>query len=86
MAINHPIQGSSADIVKLAMVAVIGQLSSVNCRPLLQIHDELLFEMADGIIEETYPKIKDIMENVYKLTVPLQVDVSTGPSWGELKR
>ena len=79
MAINHPIQGTAADIIKMAMVAIpIPKL-------LLQIHDELLFEIEDDKIEETYPKIKDIMESVYKLTVPLSVDVSVGPSWGELK-
>ncbi len=85
MAVNHPIQGSSADIIKMAMVEISDQLRVANCRLLLQIHDELLFEVADGKIEETYPSIKDIMENVYKLSVPLDVDVSVGPSWGELK-
>jgi DNA polymerase-1 len=53
---------------------------------LLQIHDELLFEIQDDKIEEIYPKIKDIMESAYKITVPLKVDVSVGPSWGELSR
>jgi len=78
MAINHPIQGTAADIIKMAMVAIsIPKL-------LLQIHDELLFEIEDGKIEETYPKIKNIMESVYSLSVPLVVEVSSGKSWGEL--
>lgn len=80
MAINHPIQGTNADIIKMAMVEVHGKYQM-----LLQIHDELLFEIADGKIEETYPEIKATMENIYKLTVPLRVEVAVGPSWGELK-
>ena len=86
MAINHPIQGTAADIIKMAMakLGIINQES--GSRMLLQIHDELLFEIQDDKIEEIYPKIKDIMESAYKITVPLKVDVSVGPSWGELSR
>jgi len=89
MAINHPIQGTAADIIKMAMVAIptpppTGDLPKGD-KLLLQIHDELLFEIEDDKIEETYPKIKDVMENIYSLSVPLQVDVSVGHSWGELK-
>jgi len=84
MAINHPIQGTAADIIKMAMVAVNSQLSTVSCRLLLQIHDELLFEIRNDTIEKIYPFIKNIMENTCSLSVSLEVDVSTGPSWGEL--
>jgi len=86
MAINHPIQGTAADIIKMAMVAVTNARELTANRLLLQIHDELLFEIEDDKIEETYPKIKDIMENIYKLSVPLQVDVAWGASWGELNK
>ena len=75
MAINHPIQGTAADIIKMAMAklesinpsfakATAGRYES-GIRMLLQIHDELLFEIASDKIQETHPKIKDIMENVY---------------------
>ena len=86
MAINHPIQGTAADIIKMAMtkLGIINHKSGI--RMLLQIHDELLFEIENDKIQETHPKIKNIMESVYKLTVPLKVDASVGPSWGELSR
>ncbi|MFY9457439.1 MAG: DNA polymerase [Candidatus Spechtbacterales bacterium] len=85
MAINHPIQGSAADIIKMAMTEIHYNLKPKTYNLLLQIHDELLFEIEDDKIEETYPLIKDIMEGVYSLSVPLRVDVSYGHSWGELK-
>ncbi len=85
MAMNHPIQGTSADITKLAMIEIGYQLPATSYQLLLQIHDELLFEIADDKIKETVPKVKNIMENVSKLVIPLKVDVSAGPSWGELK-
>ena len=87
MAINHPIQGTAADIIKMAMAVISDEIQNMqsDIRMILQIHDELLFEIADDKIKETYPKIKDIMEGVYKLSVPLRVDVSVGASWGELK-
>jgi DNA polymerase-1 len=90
-AINHPIQGTQADIIKMAMVRISPALtansdtsSAIGTKLLLQIHDELLFEISDDIIEETAKRIKGIMENVYKLSVALRVDVSTGRSWGGL--
>lgn len=87
MAINHPIQGTAADIIKMAMVAVADQgLLTENCKLLLQIHDELLFEMQDDIIETTSQVIKKIMEDSCALSVPVRVDVSCGPSWGELDK
>jgi len=88
MAINHPIQGTAADIIKMAMVEISSEIQDAKneIQMLLQIHDELLFEVRDGKIEDIYPKIKDIMEEVYKISVSLKVDVSIGPSWGELSR
>lgn len=86
MAINHPIQGSAADIIKMAMVEIHYNLKPITYNLLLQIHDELLFEIEDDKIEGTYPLIKDIMEGIYSLSVPLRVDVSYGHSWGELEK
>lgn len=87
MAVNHPIQGSSADIIKLAMVKIAeARISDETRRMLLQIHDELLFEIRDDMIEKESADIKEMMESAYSLSVPLKVDVSFGPSWGELKR
>ncbi|MBI1888349.1 MAG: DNA polymerase I [Candidatus Spechtbacteria bacterium] len=87
MAVNHPIQGSSADIIKLAMVAIAeSNTLDETCRLILQIHDELLFEIRDDMIEKQSQDIKEIMENAYSLSVPLKVDISFGPSWGELKK
>lgn len=85
MAVNAVIQGTDADIVKLAMVAVHKKLDSAKIRPILQIHDELLYEVADDMIKEAVPRIRRIMEGVYELAVPLSVDVKIGKSWGSLK-
>jgi len=87
VAINHPIQGSAADIVKMAMVNIAEKdiCSEKECRMLLQIHDELLFEISPARIKEVAPKIIEIMEGVYNLDVLLKTDVKQGKSWGELK-
>jgi len=86
MAINMPIQGLSADIVKLAMIATekIVEQYAGQVRTVLQIHDELIFEAKAEIAEEFAQKIKVAMEQVYKLKVPLVVDVKTGDNWGEI--
>ena len=85
MAINMPIQGMSADIVKLAMIAVSTNYeSNTNIRMLLQIHDEIILEVKEEIAEEVARKVKEIMENVYILKVPLVVDVKIGDNWGEI--
>ena len=87
VAKNTPIQGSAADIVKMAMVGVAEELKAKNspAKLLLQVHDELIFECPDDgqIIEETIALIKDKMENAVKLTVPLRVSVEYGKNWGE---
>ncbi|TSC78875.1 MAG: DNA polymerase I [Parcubacteria group bacterium Gr01-1014_33] len=86
MAVNMPIQGTATgDIVKMAMVAVDKWIRkeklSKNVRMLLQVHDELLFEIKEPLAERVVPKIKEIMEGVNKLKVPLVVDVKMGKSW-----
>lgn len=89
MAINMPIQGTAADIIKLAMIELDSQIlqktSLANVKMILQVHDELVFEIKENKVAEVARKIKEIMENVFKLSVPLKVDVNVGKNWGEMK-
>lgn len=82
MATNMPIQGLAADIIKLSMIAVKRVLP--NVRLLLTIHDELVFEIPDDMLKDVGLKIKNAMESVYKLKVPLKVDSAEGKSWADL--
>lgn len=86
-AINAPIQGTAADIVKLAMIALPGVLreAGLNARMLLQVHDELIFEVPEDEIEKTVPIVKSVMESAMTLDVPLVCDARAGDNWGELK-
>lgn len=85
MAINHPIQGSCADIIKMAMVKLAEQrILDDDCWLLLQIHDELLFEVKKGKIKEKAKEIKEIMENVVRLKIPLKTEIKVGDNWGSL--
>ena len=84
-AANAPIQGSSADIIKLAMIEVNKVLQNYQARLLLQVHDELIFEVPPQEWEELQPKIKDAMENALPLSVPLIVDIHAGQNWMETK-
>ncbi|MEE8291500.1 MAG: DNA polymerase I [Candidatus Tectomicrobia bacterium] len=84
-ATNMPFQGSAADLIKLAMIRLHGQVEAeqLPCRMLLQIHDELLFEIPTDAVEEMIPRIRDTMEGVWPLRVPLTVDIGQGPNWAE---
>lgn len=85
MAINMPVQGTCADIIKMAMVELARQkILSKECRLLLQIHDELLFEVKSGKIKTVAPKIKGIMEGVVNLEAPLRAGIKIGNHWGEV--
>ncbi len=84
-AVNFSIQGSAADIMKMAMVKVFQECESKGCRMLLQIHDELLFEVVDDIVKESALKIKKIMEEIVLLSAPLPVRVKTGLTWGGMR-
>lgn len=84
-AANAPIQGSSADIIKIAMVKMHEVLQNYQTRLLLQVHDELVFEVLPSEWSELLPQIKSVMENAVKLTVPLIVDVRAGDNWMETK-
>ncbi len=88
-AINAPIQGSAADILRRAMVRMEDRLtaSKLDAQMLLQVHDELIFEVPEDQVEATIPLIKDVMENAcdpaLKLSVPLQVDARAADNWDE---
>ena len=84
-AANAPIQGSSADIIKIAMVQLHEVLKNYQARLLLQVHDELVFEVPPHDWEELQPQIKSMMENAVSLSVPLVVDVRAGDNWMETK-
>jgi DNA polymerase-1 len=84
-AANAPIQGSSADIIKIAMVKMHEVLQNYQSRLLLQVHDELVFEVLPSEWEKLEPQIKSAMENAVSLTVPLVVDVRAGDNWMETK-
>ena len=94
MAINAPIQGTEADIIKLAMIAVRECIAkegwSEQVYMLLQVHDELIFEIAEDAAEEIAPRIKEAMESVMSLEetkgVPIETGFALGPSWGELEK
>lgn len=88
MAQNMPIQGLQADIIKLAMIRIHNELLSRGgngVRLLLQIHDELVFELKDDIMEETVPVIRSLMEEAFELKVPVVVGVKTGKQLGALR-
>lgn len=84
-AVNAPIQGTSADIIKLAMIGVARRLrdSGLKSRMVLQIHDELLFDAVPSEVPALMGIVKDVMENVVKLNVPLTVECSSGKNWLE---
>ena len=84
-AINMPFQGSAADLIKLAMIHLHRQIHTEHlpCHMLLQIHDELLFEIPDSAVAEMLPRITETMEQVWQLDVPLTVEVGQGQTWAE---
>ena len=84
-AANAPIQGSSADIIKIASIQIHQVLQNYQARLLLQVHDELVFEVPPQELEELQCKIKSVMENAVKLSVPLLVEASAGENWMEAK-
>jgi DNA polymerase-1 len=88
MAQNAPLQGTAADLVKIAMRKVDDRLSKEGINEgahlILQVHDELIYEVEEKILSRAADLIKEEMEGVAKLSVPLDVNISTGPSWGEL--
>ena len=87
MALNTPIQGTAADILKKAMVELYNELKKekLESKILLQVHDELILNVKNNEVEKVKRIVKDIMENTYKLNVPLKVEIETGKDWYEAK-
>jgi DNA polymerase-1 len=86
-AVNTPLQGTAADLIKMAMIRIDGELrrSGAQTRMLLQVHDELLFESPPSEVEEMRKLVKYEMERVYQLAVPMVVDVGVGNNWRDAK-
>jgi DNA polymerase I len=87
MAINMPVQGTSADIIKVAMINLYKEMAKqhLESRMLLQVHDELVFEVPDRELDLMRKLVSDIMDSAVALTVPLKVDTKSGKNWGEMK-
>jgi DNA polymerase-1 len=86
-AMNHPMQGSAADIIKIAMIRVAQRLrqEGLSSKMVLQIHDELDFEVPNDEIDRLSRLVKETMEGVVKLKVPLVAEISYGKNWAEAK-
>jgi DNA polymerase-1 len=87
MAINMPVQGTSADIIKVAMIQLQQEMDKqgLEAKMILQVHDELLFELPQTEIEKLKELVLQIMPNAIKLSVPMKVDIKTGRSWGDME-
>ena len=87
-AINTPIQGSAADIIKLAMIRIHHKLKTrqLKTRMILQVHDELIFDVPKTEVKEVQELVRDCMENTMLLDVPLLVEMKMGPNWYEVKK
>ena len=87
MAINMPVQGTSADIIKVAMLNLDREMKNKNMesRMLLQVHDELIFEVPEEEMESMCQLVPEIMSSAVRLNVPIKVDIKTGKNWGEMK-
>ena len=86
-AVNTPLQGTAADLIKLAMIQIDEELRkrTLSSRMLLQVHDELVFEVPERERETMRALVKDKMENVRPLSVPLSVEISTGLNWRDVE-
>ena len=86
-AINAPIQGTAADIMKIAMIRLAKQLAEhgSSSKLLLQVHDELVLESPKAEVKETAQLVQQVMENAYTLSIPLLTDAKVGTHWGNLK-
>jgi DNA polymerase I len=84
-AVNTPLQGTAADLIKLAMIRIDAQLAAMQTRMVLQVHDELIFEAPPEEVDAVRAMIKSEMQSVKKLEVPLVVDVGVGENWRDAK-
>jgi DNA polymerase-1 len=87
MAINAPVQGSSADIIKIAMINLHQEMEKRNLKSkmLLQIHDELLFEVPEEEVEEMKSLVAELMPRAFELCVPVKIDIKLGKNWAEMR-
>lgn len=85
-AVNHPVQGTSADMIKKAMIEIDRALHGQDCQMILQVHDELVFECDPKSLEETAKMVKDKMEQALGLSVPVKAEVKSGKNWGEMQK
>lgn len=85
-AVNTPFQGSAADIIKLAMLEIPKKLQATSYKLILQIHDELVFEVRSDQIQKISQIVREAMEHVVPLQVPLLVDIKVGDNWGEMEQ
>jgi DNA polymerase-1 len=87
MAINMPVQGTSADIIKKAMVDIYTEMQKrgLKSKMLLQVHDELIFEVPDSEMTTMRVLVTDMMVNTIKLSIPLKVECKVGYNWGEME-
>jgi DNA polymerase-1 len=86
-AINAPIQGTAADILKIAMIRLPDKFvnAKLTAKILVQVHDELLLECPEGELKKTIKIVREVMENAFELMIPLETDVACGANWGDLK-
>lgn len=87
MAINMPIQGTAADLIKLAMIEIQQQIDNkkIPAKMILQVHDELVFEVKDKDVAKVSKQVEEIMQNIYKLRCPIEVHVNVGDNWEQAK-
>jgi DNA polymerase-1 len=87
IAMNTPVQGTAADLIKIAMINVYNRLKAekLNAKLILQVHDELIIESNIACAEKCAELLKEEMQGVYDMRVPLAVDVHTGHSWYDAK-
>jgi len=87
MAVNMPIQGTSADIIKIAMVNIDREIRDrdLKSRMIIQVHDELIFEVAPGELMEVQALVSELMPSAMELSVPLEIEIKTGPTWGDME-
>ena len=85
MAVNTPLQGTAADIIKVAMIRIQNRIEELrlSTKMIMQVHDELVFEIPEGELPTVIPFIENEMESVTKLSVPLKVSVHSGKNWAE---
>lgn len=86
-AVNTPLQGTAADLIKLAMIRLDDEIRKRNLksRMTLQVHDELVFEVAENELDTMKSMVREHMEEVHELAVPLRVDLGVGPNWRDLE-